>query len=181
MMHAGRRYLVLAVFAICAASGGIARDIEMNLEWQLVADTVMGGVSTGAVRWDDNRQVATLTGDVSLENNGGFVQMAADFRDGRALFDASGFDGVTLEVKGNGEVYDLRLRTDALSRPWQSFRTDFTAPESWTTVRVPFTNFEPHRTDARFDPARLRRVGILAIGRAFQAEVSVRGFGFYAD
>ena len=150
-----------------------------NLNWEFVADTVMGGVSTGKVTWDADSKVARLTGDVSLENNGGFVQMAADFADGRQLFDASGYDGVELELRGNGEVYDLRLRTDALTRPWQSFRTDIVAPAEWAVVRVPFTAFKAHRTDANFDASRLRRVGILAIGRVFSADVSVRSFRFY--
>ncbi|WP_050928753.1 CIA30 family protein [Aestuariivita boseongensis] len=154
--------------------------MKLDLNWEFVADTVMGGVSTGHVTWDDAHQVARLTGEVSLENDGGFVQMAADLSPERGLFDASGFDGIALELRGNGEVYDLRLRTDALSRPWQSFRTEVTAPETWACLHIPFDRFEPHRTDAAFDPARLRRVGILAIGRVFTADVSVRSFGFYA-
>jgi hypothetical protein len=155
--------------------------MTLNLNWEFVADTVMGGVSTGKVTWDAPHEVARLTGDVSLENNGGFVQMAADFAPGRQLFDASTFDGVELELSGNGEVYDLRLRTDALTRPWQSFRTEVVAPQDWTIIRVPFAAFEAHRTDATFDPSRLRRVGVLAIGRVFSADVSVRSFGFYQN
>jgi len=183
-MFAGLRIFLLSL--ACFASPppvAFAKDVTLtgNLNWEFVADTVMGGVSTGHVTWDAQRRVARLTGDVSLENNGGFVQMAADFEPGRQLFDASGFDGVELELRGNGEVYDLRLRTDALTRPWQSFRTDIAAPADWTVLRVPFTAFEAHRTEAAFDPSRLRRVGILAIGRAFSADVSVRSFGFYAD
>lgn len=155
--------------------------MTLKLDWEFVADTVMGGVSTGKVTWDADRETARLTGDVSLENNGGFVQMAADLAAGRQLFDASAFDGVEIELRGNGEVYDLRLRTDALTRPWQSFRTDVVAPAEWTVIRVPFSAFQAHRTDVAFDPSRLRRVGVLAIGREFAADVSVRAFGFYKD
>lgn len=155
--------------------------MTLKLDWEFVADTVMGGVSTGKVTWDADRETARLTGDVSLENNGGFVQMAADFAEDRKLFDASAFDGVEIELRGNGEVYDLRLRTDALTRPWQSFRTEVVAPAEWTIFRVPFNAFQAHRTDAAFDPSRLRRVGILAIGREIEADVSVRAFGYYKD
>ena len=155
--------------------------MKRDLNWEFVADTVMGGVSTGQVTWDAQQNTVSLTGDVSLKNNGGFVQMAADLAAGRQLFDASGFDGVELELRGNGEIYDLRLRTDALTRPWQSFRTDIVAPADWTVVRVPFDAFDAHRTEAAFDPSRLRRVGILAIGREFTADISIRSFGFYQD
>ncbi len=151
----------------------------MNLspDWDFVADTVMGGVSQGRIDdvTIDGRAAMRLTGSVSLENDGGFVQMAFDLADGGGAMDASGWSGIEIDVLGNGETYDLRLRTDQLSRPWQSFRTEFTAPESWTTLRFPFSDFVPHKTDAAFDPARLRRMGVVAIGREFEADVAVSG------
>jgi hypothetical protein len=76
-------------------------------------------------------------------------------------------------------VYDLRLRTDQLTRPWQSFRAAFTAPARWTTIRIPFSDVLPHRTEAQFDPARLRRAGILAIGRVFDADIAISGIRLY--
>ncbi|MBY5934223.1 CIA30 family protein [Tateyamaria omphalii] len=149
-------------------------------DWEYVADTVMGGVSSGqaVIEVVEGREAVRLTGAVSLENNGGFVQIAFDLAGGGA-FDASGYAGVALDVLGNGESYDLRLRTDALTRPWQSFRSEFVANEAWTTIRIPFTAFEAHRTDASFDPSRLRRIGILAIGREMQADIAVSGVRFY--
>jgi hypothetical protein len=148
--------------------------MDLALDWELVADGVMGGVSQGALTFEEigGRKAARLTGRVSLENNGGFLQMAADFAGG-GLFDASGYSGLALEVFGNAERYDTRLRTDALSRPWQSFRTSFIAPEEWQWVHLPFPSFQPHKTDAVFDPARLRRIGLVAIGRAFDVDLAV--------
>lgn len=150
-------------------------------DWEYVADRVMGGVSTGQIAaiGDGARAATRLTGTVSLDNNGGFVQMAFDLREDGGVVDASAYTGVAITVRGNGETYDLRLRTDQLTRPWQSFRTDFTAPAEWTTLRVPFDAFQSHKTDATFDPARLRRIGVLAIGRVFEAEVSVAEIALY--
>lgn len=157
--------------------------MKLDPDWEYVADSVMGGVSTGrATRaTQDGKDAMRLQGQVSLDNNGGFVQMAFDLGDDNEVFDASGFTGIWLEVRGNGEEYDLRLRTDELQRPWHSFRSDFVATGEWTIVRLPFDTFERHRTDLAFDPARLRRVGVLAIGREFEADVSVAGVGFYKD
>nr|WP_299046785.1 CIA30 family protein [uncultured Tateyamaria sp.] len=152
----------------------MADDFELTPEWEYVADTVMGGVSRGQAREVAlaGRAATRLTGTVSLDNNGGFVQIAFDLAGGEP-FDASGYTGIALDVFGNGAEYDLRLRTDALTRPWQSFRTTFTAPAVWTTIDLPFTAFKPHRTEAVFDPAGLRRIGILAIGREMDADVAV--------
>jgi adhesin HecA-like repeat protein len=155
----------------------------MNLtpDWQFVADTVMGGVSTGQARWDEvaGRRALHLTGDVSLDNNGGFVQVAGDLVASGTLLDASGWTGIAFDTYGNGEAYEVRLRTDALTRPWQSFRAEFIAPPDWTTHHIPFTAFTPHRTEAAFDPARLRRIGFLAIGREMTADLAITGLHLY--
>ena len=139
-------------------------------DWRFEADTVMGGVSTGRIARETvaGREATRLTGDVSLENDGGFVQMNFDVTD-----DVSGASGIAFDVYGNGETYELRARTDDLDRPWQSFRASFTAPAAWTTVEIAFDDLEPHRTDATFDKARLKRIGIVAIGRAFAVDVAV--------
>ncbi|SLN64681.1 CIA30 family protein [Roseisalinus antarcticus] len=155
--------------------------MELSPDWEFVADTVMGGVSRGQVTREmvGGRQATRLTGAVSLENNGGFVQMAFDLAEDGGPFDASEWDGIELEVRGNDEAYDLRLRTDRLTRPWQSFRADFVAPAEWTLLRFPFESFEPHRTDAPFEPSGLRRVGVLGIGRVFDADVAVSAIRLY--
>jgi len=149
--------------------------------WEYIADTVMGGVSTGGrqVETYKDRTATVLRGDVSLQNNGGFVQIAADLNADGSLYDASTWDGFELTVCGNNESYDFRLRTNALTRPWQSFRTDFIAPFKWRTVRLPFAKVNPHKTDARFEATRLRRIGIRAVGREMRAEVAVAATHLY--
>jgi hypothetical protein len=125
------------------------------------------------------RRCLRMTGRVRLENDGGFVQMALDLAPGGGPVDASGFAGVALTVRGNGEAYGVHLRTAGLARPWQSYRAGFTAPTDWAEHRLPFAAFVPHRTDVPFDPARLRRIGLVAIGRAFEADLAVADLRFF--
>lgn len=87
--------------------------------------------------------------------------------------DPSEWAGIEVEILGNRERYEMRLRTTALTRPWQSFRTGFEAPAAWTTLRFPFSDFTPHRTEAVFDPSELRRIGLLAVGREMEADIAV--------
>ena len=172
----------LIATAILGGPASASSDVVvLTPRWEYVADTVMGGISTGSIALDTkgDSTVARLIGRVSLENNGGFVQMAFDLQPGGETVDASGWSGIEIDVQGNGEVYDLRLRTDQLNRPWQSFRASFEAPQDWTTIRFPFDTFQPHRIEAQFDPARLRRIGVLAIGREFDANVAVSAVRFY--
>jgi hypothetical protein len=146
--------------------------MELDPNWEFVADTIMGGVSRGQVAPTQvaGRAAMRLTGEVSTDNGGGFIQMAFDFAQ-----DASDHTGIALDVCGNGQRYDLRLRTTRLIRAWQSFRCDFTAPAAWTTITVPFAMLVAHRTEAVFDPSELRRVGVVAVGREFAVDVAVSG------
>jgi hypothetical protein len=120
-----------------------------------------------------------MTGRVRLENDGGFVQMALDLAPGGGPVDASGFAGIALTVRGNAEAYGVHLRTADLARPWQSYRAAITAGQDWAEHRLRFAAFEPHRTDVPFDPARLRRIGLVAIGRAFEADLAVADLRFF--
>ncbi|MGS4983835.1 CIA30 family protein [Pseudosulfitobacter pseudonitzschiae] len=102
------------------------------------------------------------------------MQMAFDLAE-----DAGGWTGLELDVYGNDERYDLRLRTTRLTRAWQSFRTEFVATAAWTTIKVPFDALEAYRTDASFDASELRRVGVVAVGREFAVDVAVSGVRLY--
>ena len=84
---------------------------------------VMGGISEASVAQGviDDRPCLLLTGDVRLENDGGFIQAALDLAMPDGTFDASAFAGVRLVVRSNDERYSVHLRTPKNVRPWQSY------------------------------------------------------------
>ena len=47
-------------------------------------------------------------------------------------------------------------------------------------VQFRFQDFTPYRTDIALDVRRLRRIGIVAIGRAFSADICVGGLRYMA-
>jgi hypothetical protein len=155
---------------------GVSR---LGTPWRLVTDQVMGGVSQGrmALMRVDGRPALCLRGDVSLENNGGFVQVNLDLAP-VGYFDASGFMGVRLVVRGNGDTYGLHLKSADCIRPWQSYRAEFMAGPDWQEVELPFARFTPHRLTEPLDLSRLMRLGIVAIGRTMHAEVCMARIGF---
>ena len=154
---------------------------RLGSRWRGVSDRVMGGISQARVAREriDGRDCLRLTGEVRLENDGGFIQAALDLASEGSSFDASGYLGLRIVVRGNGERYSLHLRTPDNVRPWQSYRAQFTAGPTWETVELPFASFLPHRLEAALDVKRLRRLGFVAIGRAFQADLAVAEIGFY--
>jgi hypothetical protein len=95
------------------------------------------------------------------------------------VLDARGWDGLRVAVRGNGADYGVHLRTPDLARPWQSYRAALATADEWRSVDLPFSAFAPHRTDTPLNIARWRRLGIVAIGRAFAADVALGGLWLY--
>jgi hypothetical protein len=154
---------------------------KLGTRWRGVSDRVMGGISRAVVAHDivDGRPCLHLTGDVQLENNGGFIQSSLDLSPSGGTLDASAYTGLRLVVRGNGEQYSVHLRTPDNVRPWQSYRAHFIAGSDWLTVDLPFSAFVPHRLEVPLDITRLKRIGLVAIGRAFHAELMISELGFY--
>lgn len=151
-----------------------------GVQWRLITDNVMGGVSRGTLDQDtvDSRHCTRLRGEVSLVNNGGFIQAALDIADASAA-DAPAYNGIVIEVYGNNESYGLHLRTTNLWLPWQSYRAEFVAPAQWTTIKLPFDRFKPYKTRKTLDVSRLKRIGLFAIGREFTADIRVARVALY--
>ena len=76
-----------------------AKDMIDHSDWTYLADTVMGGVSTGkaSVESLDKGRTILLKGNISTKNNGGFIQVRANVDKGAT----EGSEGVRLLVKGN--------------------------------------------------------------------------------
>ncbi|MEL6186171.1 MAG: CIA30 family protein [Myxococcota bacterium] len=152
------------------ASRGSGLELETGGRWALISDQVMGGHSTGQIEVAEieGRRAVCLTGEVRLEDGGGFVQIASDLK-----VDASHASHLRALVWGNDEVYGCHLRTPDVVRPWQSYRQTFTAASAWTWLSLPLDHFLPHRLEAPLDRAGVRRIGLVAIGRAFQAKLAL--------
>ena len=107
--------------------------------WYTENDVVMGGVSNSQISYAESEEpegVARFSGEVSLENNGGFAQVQYD----KTSFDLTGFQGVELHAKGDGQTYQLRLKTNAER---VTYAQSFTAENEWRRVKLPFSDFEP--------------------------------------
>lgn len=170
------------------ASSVIFDSLESDLpadsnacRWRLVTDGVMGGLSQGTLTREtiSNRLALRMRGRVSLENNGGFLQMALDLSTDQTAVDGSAWQGIELDVWGPAEEYSVHLRTTELSKPWQSYRQHFRVKPEWQTIRLPFNDFVAHRTETPLNLGKLKRIGLVAIGRAFEADLALSGLRFY--
>ena len=149
--------------------------------WRAVSDTVMGGLSRArlAAASIDGQSCLCLSGEVSLENNGGFVQASLDLMVAGSYYDASRFTGVELEVRGDGKPYNIHLRTGDTRLVWQSYRAGFVASQDWQLIRLPFNEFVPHRISVPLDTSILRKLGIVSIGKGGDVKIYFRRLAFY--
>jgi hypothetical protein len=153
----------------------------LGTQWRGVSDKVMGGISEASIARTviAGRAAIHISGDVRLENNGGFIQAALDLAQSGGVLDASAYTGLRLTARGNDQRYSVHLRTPDNRRPWQSYRAHFHARPNWETVDLPFQEFEPYRVETPLNTSRLRRIGLVAIGRAFQADFAVSEISLY--
>ena len=114
-----------------------ASSVEAD-RWRTVNDTVMGGISQSQFSVTP-AETGLFSGSLSLENNGGFSSIRRDVSD----IDLSNATEISLRVKGDGRLYQLRLKMNSSTQA-PSYRAEFeTQPGEWLTVTLPLSNFEP--------------------------------------
>ena len=139
-----------------------ASDNE-RLGWGVVDDGVMGGLSQGNLEFT-KRGTLVFSGDLSLDNNGGFSSL----RTGDLNLDLSDSAGLLARVKGDGRKYQVRLASDARYRGMEvSFMAEFaTKKDEWVEVRVPFDQLVGSwrgrsLEEETFNPATVQRLGLI--------------------
>ena len=171
----------IAFSATVVADEMILENFESNPEqrWRYVSDQVMGGVSTGQVVYaqDGDVSYAHMTGTVSTENNGGFIQLRSNIAKGTTAQVA----GVTLRVRGVPQRYFVHLRTRGTVLPWQYYQANFDIDEQWQTIRLPLSDFERSGNwlGSSINASSIRSIGVVAFGRDHIADIQISEVGFY--
>lgn len=147
--------------------------------WSYLGDSVMGGVSTGAMRVSEERgrPVLGLSGQVSTENRGGFIQMRLSLP--RPL--PASAQGIALTARGNGASYFVHLRSSATRLPWQFFQAGFLPGRDWTDHRLTWDAFAPKGQifGRKLRPETVTSIGIAAYGRDYTADLSLIALGVF--
>jgi hypothetical protein len=149
-------------------------------EWTTVNDVVMGGISES--RFEINSDsTATFSGTVSPDNNGGFASVRSsldnEFKD---------FEGAIIRVKGDGNIYSLRFRTDK-NFDGISYQAKLeTNSGEWKEYKIPFSNFKPTfrgRTlsnKPELESKDIKQIGILIADKQFgKFELMIDWIKFY--
>ncbi len=199
-MNTYRRSLIAAAGAVTAgpllnAWAGVApQDNRLVLSsfsngylmpgvaWRGFSDRVMGGISNAELNSSNiaGKNCIRLSGNVTRESNGGFIQMALYFGRNYAELDGSKFKGIEFLSYGNNEDYNLHVRTSDCGWHDESYRMTFFAAPEWQRVRVPWDAFEANQVEAPLDPSRLQRIAILGWMREFKADIALAEIALYS-
>lgn len=131
--------LMIGLFSNPAASSAHAEEPAKlnNLRWYIVNDGVMGGLSSGRYQQTPD-QTGLFTGNLSLENNGGFSWLKTR----PAELGLSGKSGVKIRVKGDGRTYALTLKNGERRRALYFASFFETTPDTWMEIELPLKNFK---------------------------------------
>lgn len=131
--------------------------------WYTVNDDVMGGVSTSTVSIDPEAQRLTFSGNLSLENNGGFASIRSQW----TAYDLGLYDGIAMRILGDGNIYRFRIRTED-SGPEISYTALFeTEVNAWQVIYIPFSEMTPLYRGrvvngvGPLDPTSIRSFGLM--------------------
>ncbi|MFT5788839.1 MAG: NADH dehydrogenase [ubiquinone] 1 alpha subcomplex assembly factor 1 [Shewanella sp.] len=129
--------IVLLIGSLIMSATSLAKPIIIDTadRWNLINDSVMGGISTSSLTNDGD--ISTFSGDLSLERNGGFASTRASLTSSLASDTAH----IKITVKGDGREYQLRLRTDD---KWDAIAYSYpfkTEKGQWLTFSVSAKEF----------------------------------------
>lgn len=154
---------------------------ETSGEWRIINDVVMGGVSKSNFILSEDGS-AKFSGTLSPDNNGGFASVRAFIEEK----DLDGYTGVIIKAKGDGNLYNIRFRTNT-NYDGPAYQAKFKSDkEKWTEFKIPFEEFKPtYRGRIVSDQPELkskniRQVGILIADKQFgEFELNIDWIKFY--
>ena len=111
------------------------KDVSIN-NWLIVDDVVMGGKSYGNFHINKKGH-GEFSGDVSLDNNGGFSSVRYRFN----KENTTAFSKFVLKVKGDGKVYQFRVKNS--TNNYHSYIYSFQTTKDWQVIEIPFTEMYP--------------------------------------
>ena len=174
------KLLVLVIMANKATGEVIFSDnFRDSNQWKFISDTVMGGVSTGTVVFEtkDGSSFALLSGNVTTENNGGFIQIRRNLRDQKLA--KANF--IKIVAKGNNQKYFIHLRTTGMLFPWQYYQSEFTVTEEFNEFILPIKEFKKSGflLTNTVRSSGITSLGVVAIGRNHQAKIYIKEILFF--
>ena len=160
------KILIIALLPINLASFSL-NDPQ---DWIGITDQVMGGVSDLTISHSDG--VFFMKGNVSTDNNGGFVRLS-----NRLAINSNEFKGIKFKAKGNNEKYEIHVTLKGLKiPPWSYFSQGFDVTDHWQEYEIFFSNLERSSgfSAVSMKAKNIRDISIAGFGRDFVVDLEIK-------
>ncbi len=135
---------------------------DQTKEWVMISDDVMGGITRSKLEYTETSLV--LSGDISLENYGGFSSVKTRFKS----VDLSEYKGLKIRYRSANQRFAFTLED---SRNWTqpNFKGDLppTKDNAWSESTIYFKDFKEYQigepTGEKLNPASLKNIVRLGI------------------
>ena len=170
-------FLIFSIFSCFNLSAMVIDNLkDIRASWSAISDQVMGGISE--VNFYEIEENGTkfyrLEGNVSTENNGGFIQSRINVN-----INTNDINGIRLKVRGNNNEYFVHLRAPKML-PWNYYYAEFYASDNWKIIELPISSFKYSRN--RYNQINLnsiRSIGLVAYGKDFSAQLDIANIELY--
>ena len=105
-------------------------------DWKIIDDVVMGGRSNGQFKIDSDGN-GIFSGDVSVENNGGFSSVRYQFEKINTTKESK----VIIRLKGDGKEYQFRIKNNR--NTYYSYITNFKTSGDWENIIINLKDLYP--------------------------------------
>ena len=170
--------VLILFFPLMAMTKVIDNLDNERVEWLPFSDQVMGGISEINFSEKDEEEMSFyhMEGNVSTENNGGFIQFRANVK-----IEDLPYKGLKINTRGNGEEYFIHIRTPKTRLPWNYYASSFTVSSEWQSIKIPFDSFKKSGLilPRKFDASDIKSIGIVAFGKDFYADIDLASIELY--
>ena len=110
---------------------------DLNLKnWYLVNDDVMGGVSSAKLTINNSGH-GVFSGNISLDNNGGFASARYNFK----KINISKENTINIVLKGDKKKYQLRIKEN--NYDYHSYVYNFITSGEWEVISINLNDMYP--------------------------------------
>ncbi|MBL6899345.1 MAG: CIA30 family protein [Gammaproteobacteria bacterium] len=165
------------IFLLIFSTGLSSQPLNDPDDWRGITDQVMGGVSDLSIMHSDG--VFFMTGNVSTDNNGGFVRLS-----NRVDINSNDFTGIKFKAKGNTETYEIHVTLKGLKiPPWSYFSQSFEVNNDWQEHEIFFKDLKRSSgfSASLMKAKNIRDISIGGFGRDFEVELAIKDISLISN
>jgi hypothetical protein len=171
--------IIFIVINFILIDSNLANNLKMVPEenWKFFTDQVMGGKSTGKIEfYSQNKKYLRMSGNVTTENNGGFIQFRHKIRNKIS----NNIKFLQIISRGNNKKYYIHLRTSGTLLPWQYYSKEFKVSNKWERITINLSDFKRSGFFLRkkIKPSTIKSLAVVAFGKNHDALIEVSEISF---